>query len=34
MFAYDIDGDSLLEVFAVSEAGEVDLDRDAEKQAH
>ena len=32
VFAYDIDGDTLLEVFAVSEAGEVDVDRHAEKQ--
>ena len=34
LFAYDIDGDTLLEVFAVSEAGEVDVDRNAEKQAN
>ena len=32
VFAYDIDGDALLEIFAVSEKGEVDFDRDAEKQ--
>ena len=32
VFAYDIDGNTLLEVFAVSDAGEVDVDRDAEKE--
>ena len=32
MFAYDIDGDALLEIFAGSEKGEVDFDRDAGRE--